>query len=297
MFIQPRFFKRPTISLTIMKAVTKGITVSLVTGIILFVDIAQSCSNKSGEYMPPAGMVLIPAGTTKSGEKINAFFMDASPVTVSQFDDFIKATNYVTEAQKFGNSGVFDTVTHSWGLVDGANYLYPFGSKAGKAPLNHPVTQVSWHDAVTYCNWAHKRLPTVKEWEYAAMNANGSYNKKYPWGDSLVVNGKYLANVWQGNFPEFNTGADGFAYTSPVGAFGKTPLGLTDIGGNVWEWMQNWKNLNDTTRETGEKLQTSGSFLCDYKVCHGYKIGNTSSSTPETSLCHLGFRCVKDCDK
>ncbi|MEP6512983.1 MAG: SUMF1/EgtB/PvdO family nonheme iron enzyme [Parafilimonas sp.] len=241
-------------------------------------------------------MVLIPEGTNKNGGHIKPFFMDATPVTVAQFDEFIKATGYKTEAQKFGNAGVFDTLTHTWNLIDGANYLFPLGPDKAKALPNYPVTQVSWHDAEAYCSWAHKRLPTGPEWEYVAMNADGHYNKKYPWGDSLVQNGKYMANVWQGNFPEFNTVADGFAYTSPVGAFGKTPLGLTDIGGNVWEWIQDWQNPNDTASHASEKLQMSGSFLCDYKVCHGYKIGNTSHSTPETSLCHVGFRCEKDCE-
>ncbi len=134
------------------------------------------------------------------------------------------------------------------------------------------------------------------EWVYAAMNADKNYNKKYPWGDSLVENGHYKANVWQGNFPAFNTVADGFAFASPVGVFGKSPLGLSDMGGNVWEWIQDWQDPSDTASPTSEKLQMSGSYLCDYKVCHGYKIGGTSHSTPETSLCHVGFRCVKDCE-
>ena len=257
---------------------------------------ACSSSSMHEDCIPPKGMVLIPEGKNKNGEFMNAFFMDKSPVTVAEFDAFVKETGFKTEAHKFGNAGVFDTVSHEWSLIDGANYLYPLGPDKNRAQADHPVTQVSYYDALAYCKWANKRLPTAMEWQYAAMNANGDYSKKYPWGDSLVQDGKYKANVWQGDFPAFNTVDDGYAFTSPVGAFGETPLGLTDIGGNVWEWIDQWKDLKDTTSQSAEKMQMSGSFLCDYKVCHGYQIGNTSHSTPETSLCHLGFRGVKDCD-
>ena len=260
--------------------------------IFLSTSIVSAC--RPVDPRPPQGMVLVPAGTNNQGKQMKAFFMDVSPVTVAQFDSFVRATGYVTEAQKFGNSEVFDTGTHTWSLVDGANYLYPLGPTKGKALANQPATQVSWHDAVAYCTWAKKRLPTREEWTYAAMNADGHYAKKYPWGDSLVENGKYRANVWEGSFPVFNNVADGFAYTSPVGVFGKTPLGLTDMGGNVWEWIEEWQNPNDTASQTAEKLQMGGSCLCDWQVCHGYKIGNTAHSTPESGLCHVGFRCVKD---
>ncbi len=263
------------------------------TIVALLCACAISCT-ESKPVQPPEGMITVHAGTNKNGEKMKPFFIDVSPVTVFQFDAFVKATNYVTEAQKFGNSGVFDTTTHSWNLVAGADYLYPLGISKPAALPNQPATQISWHDAEAYCDWAHKRLPTKEEWIYAAMNADGKYNKKYPWGDSLIEKGKYKANVWEGSFPALNTVADGFAFTSPVGYFGKTPLGLTDMGGNVWEWIQDWKNPNDTIGQTAEKLQMGGSCLCDWKICHGYKIGNTSSSTPETGLCHVGFRCIKD---
>lgn len=256
----------------------------------------QAPATIKSDCVPPEGMVLIPAGVNKNGQQMSPLFMDVTPVTVAQYDAFIRASGYVDEAHKFGNAGVFDTIEHTWKMIDGANYLYPLGPDGPKASADMPVTQVSWHDAVEYCKWAKKRLPTRTEWEYASMNADGNYNKQYPWGDELIVDGKYMANVWEGNFPVMNTVADGYAYASPVGAFGKTPLGLTDLGGNVWQWIQDWKNLNDTASETSEKLQMGGSYLCDVNVCHGYKITGTSSSTPETSLCHVGFRCVKDCE-
>ncbi|SFF04679.1 SUMF1/EgtB/PvdO family nonheme iron enzyme [Thermoflexibacter ruber] len=260
---------------------------------ILLVFFGWACTQSSQQSYPtpPKGMVYVPAGNSTK-----AFFMDISPVTVAEFDEFVKQTGYQTEAHRFGNAGVFNIEKGIWEMVEGANYLYPLGKTYPKAEPNHPATQVSWNDAVAYAQWAKKRLPTYQEWKWAAMNADEKWNKIYAWGDELIENGKvYKANVWQGNFPYYSQAEDGFQYTSPVGYYGKTPLGLTDVGGNVWQWCQDWANpQDDTLSPEAEKLQYGGSFLCDENVCHGYKIGNTAHSTPETSLCHVGFRCVKD---
>jgi sulfatase modifying factor 1 len=249
-----------------------------------------SCHIQSSTPIPPAGMVYVPAGSTTKG-----FFMDIAPVTVAEFDSFVKASNYVTDAHQFGNAGVFSIEKGGWEMIDGANYLYPLGKDKPQAEKNHPVTQVSWRDAVAYTRWAKKRLPTYQEWKWAAMNGQEDWDKIYPWGDDLTEGGSYKANVWQGVFPHYSKVEDDFQYTSPVGYYGKTPLGLTDIGGNVWQWCQDWATLQvDTLSPNAEKLQYGGSFLCDKNICHGYKIGNTAHSTPETSLCHVGFRCVRD---
>lgn len=254
----------------------------------LFFSAFFSCQTRHEDPHAPAGMVYV-----QGNAAITPFFMDISPVTVAEFDAFVKKTGFKTEAEKFGNAGVFDVKTGVWKMTDGANYLYPFGKNTPKAELNMPVTQVSWHDAVAYAKWKGKQLPTFKQWVWAAKNADENWTATYPWGDELVVNGKYKANVWQGSFPNYSVVEDGFQYTSPVGYFGKTKLGLTDIGGNVWQWCQDWAT-SDTTSAEAEKLEYGGSFLCDKNVCHGYRIGNTSHSTPETSLCHVGFRCVKN---
>lgn len=234
-------------------------------------------------------MVLIPAGETNNGKEMPAFLMDKTPVTVAEFERFVRATKYKTEAEKFGDAGVFDIKTGDWSLIKGATFHHPFGPNQPKAEANYPVTQVSWNDAIAYCQWAKKRLPTREEWEYAAHNADKNYTKTYPWGDYALEKGKYKANFWQGSFPQHNTIADGFLYTCPVGYFGETPLGLSDLGGNVWQWTQDWD-----TKKPEEKLQCGGSYLCDPNVCHGFQIGKTSSSSPETSLCHVGFRGVRD---
>lgn len=230
--------------------------------------------------------------------QIKPFLLDRNLVTVSDFDLFVSVTHYVTEAEKFGNAGVFDEQTNQWTLVDGANYHYPFGRNKPKAESNHPVTQVSWNDALAYAKWKGKRLPTQWEWEHAAKNGENA-NQQYTWGEDLVVGGKYKANTWQGSFPSYNTKEDGYAYTSPVGIFGKNKLGLTDMGGNVWQWCQDSiepigrdAEIDPATR----RVTRGGSFLCDPMVCHGYEVMGRSSSTPESSMVHIGFRCAKDAE-
>ncbi len=216
------------------------------------------------------------------------FQMDVSPVTVTEFREFVRATSYVTEAEKFGDAGVFDFTTGEWHLLKGAYWEYPSGSEGGKAPDDHPVTQVSWNDAQAYCKWAGKRLPSSEEFLLAEKNGRENYGQTYTWGDDFQENGVYKANFWQGTFPSVNTADDGFLTTSPVGYFGKNAVGLTDMGGNVWQWCS-----DDSQGRPGEKNQRGGSFLCDPMVCHGFKVGGIASSSPETSLMHVGFRCVK----
>jgi sulfatase modifying factor 1 len=228
--------------------------------------------------------------------------MDIHPVTVADFRTFINATKYQTEAEKFGNGGIIDESTDKqWILKDGANWHHPMGPDFPAAPDNHPVTQVSWNDANAYAKWAGKRLPCEIEWEHAARNARNSRDI-YPWGNDIQTQGRYNANIWQGKFPEKNFNEDGFATTSPVGKFGKTPLGLTDMSGNVWEWQSNLKFNYEALFRTpiregdlsNERAERGGSFLCEPTWCHGYRVSGRSSSTSETSLFHVGFRCVKD---
>lgn len=260
----------------------------------------------------PAGMVYVPGGMTQIGSEdgmpfeqpvfeaeVDPFFMDASPVTVAAFRQFVEATGYQTEAERFGDAGVLNPTTHQWELRAGATWHHPLGPGEAAAPDDHPVTQVSWNDAVAYAEWAGKRLPTEIEWEHAARGAT-NVPQRYAWGSDLVTDGSHRANTWQGSFPTKNTGEDGYLYTSPVGAFGTTDLGLTDMGGNVWEWTQDWFRLYSerdapfTPDASSEKAQRGGSFLCNPSWCHGYRVSGRSHATPETALFHVGFRCVKD---
>ncbi|WP_229367665.1 formylglycine-generating enzyme family protein [Fibrisoma limi] len=261
----------------------------------------------------PDGMVFVPGGLTQIGAddgqawekpllwvQVKPFFMDEHPVTVAEFRRFVTATKYKTEAEKFGDGAVLDETTRQWTLRKGAKWSHPQGPEQPPAPDNHPVTQVSWNDAQAYARWAGKRLPYEFEWEHAARNATNS-RTRYPFGNELInADGKYLANTWNGTFPESDAVLDGFHLTSPVGQFGKTPLGLTDMTGNVWQWCEDWRqNYADVmagqppTNPT-EKVQRGGSFLCEPGWCHGYRVSGRSFTSPETSLMHVGFRCVKD---
>lgn len=222
-----------------------------------------------------------------SGEgKCKDFYIDKTPVSVAEWSRFVKATNFKSQAEIFGDAGVFDFKTGTWGLVKGAYWKFPQGPDSATAISDHPVTQISWNDAQAYCKWSKKRLPSTVEFELAASSDS---DRIYPWGDVFEENKKYKANFWQGSFPDKNLILDGFLTTSPIGYFGKNNLGLSDMGGNVWQWCQNASSEKPT-----EKLQRGGSFLCEPSVCHGFKIGNSSSSTAETSLMHIGFRCVRD---
>ncbi len=263
-------------------------------------------------------MVFVPGGLTQIGAddgqawekplfwaEIKPFFMDEHPVTVAEFRAFVRVNHYQTEAETFGDGSVFDEQTSEWVLKTGANWEYPQGRRAdvadmGKAPDNHPVTQVSWNDATAYAAWAGKRLPSEFEWEHAARNAINS-RTRYPFGDALQDRqGRYLANTWNGIFPEKDAVTDGFHLTSPVGHYGKTPLGLTDMTGNVWQWCADWRQsygdlLNSQlSNHPIEKVQRGGSFLCESGWCHGYRVSGRSFSAPETALMHVGFRCTKD---
>lgn len=264
----------------------------------------------------PAGMVFVPGGYIDLGSDlgfesespirkhaVDGFFMDEHPVTVAQYRAFVEATGFKTEAEKFGDSGVFNFRKGKWSLLRGASWEYPFGPDQPKADDDHPVTQVSWGDAQAYARWAGKRLPKEVEWEHAARNGNNT-RSRYAWGNEIRDGETYLANFWQGNFPFQNTGQDGYMSTSPVGQFGKTELGLMDMAGNVWEWCEDWfesyaedgPNLRQNPNEP-ERVMRGGSYLCDPKVCHGFRVSGRSGTSPETGLCHLGFRCVRSIEE
>ena len=120
----------------------------------------------------------------------------------------------------------------------------------------------------------------------------------FSWGEKLIVNGKYLANVWQGEL-SVKQGDDGFVYTSPVGYYGVAPCGLTDMGGNVWNWcsdgFQPYSGNNEPFQPNSQlRVIRGGSFLFDQNGENSFSVWGRASNTFETSLFNTGFRCAKD---
>ncbi|MCX6326790.1 MAG: formylglycine-generating enzyme family protein [Bacteroidia bacterium] len=254
-------------------------------------------------------MIYFPGGKIQIGSQrlpnespvfdtlINSFCLDKNLVTVEQFRKFVKETGYITDAQNFGDAGVYNIPSGQWILLPGANWKFPMGPGQPEASDNHPVTQVSWNDAVAYCNWAGLRLPTEAEWEYAARNGKNS-SDPYSWGKSIIENGKYKANVWQGE-QSAPQGNDGFVNTSPVGSFGITQAGLTDMGGNVWQWCSDvfrlYKgNTQPNYYDSNTRVIRGGSFFFDQAAEHSYTVSFRGSNSVETSLFNIGFRCAKN---
>lgn len=232
--------------------------------------------------------------------EVKSFRINKFPVTVKEFRQFIKATGYTTDADRFGDSGVFNFSTSSWTLTPGANWEYPLGKQTARSGDDYPVTQVSWNDAVAFAAWAGKRLPTEAEWEYAAR-CGGKSTTRYSWGNDLVQEGKYMANVWQGNDLNAKQGADGFELTSPVGSYNETSCGMTDMGGNVWNWCSDTfrpyqgGTIPDQNNAT-IKVIRGGSFFFDQNGENSFSTTGRASNSQETSLFNTGFRCAEDAE-
>ncbi|XP_069793023.1 formylglycine-generating enzyme isoform X2 [Narcine bancroftii] len=282
---------------------------------------------------PTNQMVLIPGGVFTMGTNnpgipqdgegparkahIKPFYMDMYEVTNAEFERFIKDTDYITEAETFGDSFVFegllsDKVKNSitqavaaapwWLPVKNASWNHPEGPDSNITKrMDHPVVHISWHNAVAYCTWAGKRLPTETEWEYACRG--GLENRLFPWGNKLHPKGQHYMNIWQGDFPSHNTADDGYANSAPVTAFPPNGYGLFNMVGNVWEWTSDWWAVHHATDEvenpTGpasgrDKVKKGGSYMCHKSYCYRYRCAARSQNTPDSSASNLGFRCAVD---
>lgn len=262
----------------------------------------------------PAGVVVMgddgPLAYPEDGEtprrtvSVAPFALGRAPVTVERFAAFVDATGHVTDAERGGTSFVFAghlpadhpptrAVSGSpwWREVPGATWRSPTGPHGGSAgPGDHPVVHVSWHDATAYAEWVGGRLPTEAEWEHAARAGTTT---TYPWGEELTPDGVHRANLFQGWFPDQDTGEDGWVGTSPVGSFPPNGFGLHDVIGNVWEWTFDHFVARATVRP-GNRVHKGGSYLCHHSYCHRYRPGARSAAAERGSAGNAGFRVAWD---
>jgi sulfatase modifying factor 1 len=307
---------------------------------------------------PAKDMVWVPGGEFRMGSTdfypeerpvrrvaVEGLWVDRHPVTVAEFRRFVKATGHITDAERAPDpadypdadpdllvpgSLVFhrtagpaplDDFRNWWHWVPGADWRHPEGpSSTVVGRERHPVTHVTYSDALAYARWAGKTLPTEAEWEYAARG--GLDGATFPWGDDFAPRGRMMANTWQGEFPWQNLLLDRYERTSPVGSFPSNGYGLVDVVGNVWEWTCDYFTPDHatttphgdgppdgqfgvccapTTRATPEppaggpiprRVIKGGSHLCAPNYCLRYRPAARQGEAIDTSTCHLGFRCV-----
>ncbi len=310
---------------------------------------------------PHEDMRWIPGGTFAMGGEgfydeegpvrpvaVDGFWMDSAPVTVRAFRRFVKETGYVTVAQQELDPALFpgadpallvpgalvfrgtpgpvrlDDFRAWWAWQPGARWDRPDGPGSDIASrADHPVTQISYDDAVAYATWAGKALPTEAEWERAARG--GLEGAIFAWGDEEVPAGERLANTWQGQFPWENTLEDGYERTSPVGTYPPNGFGLIDATGNVWEWTADFFTRrhpdepevraccappprnpavltpDDSYRAedampgvppTPRRVIKGGSHLCAPSYCLRYRPAARQGEAIDTATSHIGMRCI-----
>jgi formylglycine-generating enzyme len=270
---------------------------------------------------------------------VDGFWMDQTDVTNEQFAKFVHATSYVTVAERTPRAedfpgappenlvagGVVFAPPHHpvplndylqwWTYVHGANWRHPEGPKTNIVGREkYPVVQIAFEDAEAYAKWAGKRIPTEAEWEFAARG--GLSAKPFVWGDEFKPKGKWMANTFEGHFPDKDTGVDGHVGISAVGLFPVNGYGLYDMAGNVWQWVSDWyrPDYYQTLAAVGgvarnpqgpdspfdpaeprepKRVMRGGSFLCTGEYCSRYMVGTRGKGEVSTGTNHLGFRCVK----
>jgi sulfatase modifying factor 1 len=301
----------------------------------------------------PEGMARIPGGAFTMGcddpmmrdaqpkvrASVDAFWMDKTEVTNEAFARFVQGTGHKTVAEQKPDPREFPGVPVDklvagaivfrqpqgpvsladpaawWAYVPGADWRHPDGPGSDlQGREKHPVVQVAWQDAAAYCEWAGKRLPSEAEWEFAERGGHGG--GRYAWGDELTPGGRWLANLWQGHFPDRDSAEDGFHGTAPVAAFPAEGYGLYDMSGNVWEWVADWYRPDSYARlaavggiaqnpkgpgdgfdpaEPGvpKRVTRGGSFLCSDQYCSRYVLGARGKEEPGSGTSNLGFRCAR----
>lgn len=269
---------------------------------------------------------------------VDGFWMDRATVTNEQFAKFVKETGYVTVAERPADPALYpgappemlrpgapvfmpppapvplNNLLNWWRWREGADWLHPEGPNSNiQGREKHPVVQVAYDDALAYAKWAGKRLPSEAEWEFAARG--GLDRKTFVWGDEDTPGGRYMANTFQGHFPDNDSGEDGFGRTAPVCSYPANRYGLCDMSGNVWQWTLDWYRpdyyqtlvaQNSVARNpkgpdnsydpsdpgVPKRVQKGGSFLCTDQYCKRYRPGGRGKGEAALGASNVGFRLV-----
>ncbi len=246
--------------------------------------------------------VTIPKGKYTIGKKghllnplqliyVNSFAISTTELTNQEFEKFIKATNFITDAERKQDAMVFapGLAEFEWLQDSTAYWRFPNGITRGgiQNKMNHPVTCISYMDALAYCKWAGVRLPTLQEWEIASR-ANATTD--YAWGNSRDSLKQY-ANVWYGANHLIADSSDGYMYTSPVASFKPNAWGLNDMYGNLFELcsgqLAKYKNRKNVVHARG------GSWWCSAKSCSFFNSVDIGRVSKYASFSNQGFRVAK----
>ena len=278
--------------------------------------------------------------------KVDGFWLDATEVSNATFRLFVEATGYITTAERKPEweeikkqlppgtpkpddsvfvpgslvfkspSGPVPLNNHArwWEWVRGADWKHPLGPESNLSEKDDrlPVVHVSWDDAVAYCQWAGKRLPTEAEWEFASLG--GGLARRFTWGDEPPSATFLPANLWQGEFPHNPKPLDGFLLSAPVDSDKPNAYGLHHMMGNVWEWCSDWYRADTYKNRADEKISVNptgppdsldpaepgvpkrvtrgGSFLCDASYCASYRPAARMKTSFDTGMIHSGFRAA-----
>ncbi len=247
--------------------------------------------------------VTIPKGKYTIGKKghsvnplknidIDSFSISTTELTNTQFEIFIKATNYKTDAERKNDALVFEPGLKEFKWINDttAFWRYPNGITRGgiENKMNHPVTCISYNDAIVFCKWANFRLPTLNEWEIASR-ANATTD--FSWGNNRDSLSTY-ANVWHCINHLNADSSDGYMYTSPVASFKPNAWGLYDMYGNVFEFckgqLPKYKNRKNVVHARG------GSWWCSAKSCNFFNSVDIGRVSKFASFSNQGFRVVKN---
>lgn len=254
---------------------------------------------------------------------MSGYWIDNFEVSNADYERFIATTNYITQPEISGDSMVFESPVENqtaqsdplswWDLITPADWRHPLGLHDNiEDKSDHPVVHVSYADALAYCDWLEKDLPTEAQFEFAARG--GKQGEMYSWGSATLHHTAAVSNNWQANNPAESQVQDGYQTTAPVGSFPPNNFGLYDISGNVWEWVSDWYHpeyyaISPSSDPLGVTKEFSvdladptiakrslrgGSFLCSDDFCSGFRVSARMPADPNASANHTGFRCVKN---